>query len=151
MLDTVFFSREWEAFKQEKEKNLREIPKKKTTLDFKEMILEFQNKGKDPSRHWSNQAQKREGERCPKLLTTIVTGLLFTFLPNSFLVLDYITANQYLGGEYYLKYNFTDNTTNFTCRPAQGYEDQRYQECLEIDPIYGYVTLGINFISGIFW
>ena len=27
-----FFSREWEAFKKEKEKNLREIPKKKTTL-----------------------------------------------------------------------------------------------------------------------
>ena len=145
-----FFAREWDAFRQEKKKNLRKIPKKSVELDFKEMILEFQKKGRDPSRHWSNQAKKREGEKYPELLTTIVTGLLFTLLPNCAIVLDYITASEYLGGEYYLKYN-TDNTANFTCRPAKGYKDQRYQECLETDPVYGILTLSLTFISGIFW
>ena len=145
-----FFAREWNAFKQEKKKKLRKIPKKVTTLDFKEMILEFQKKGRDPSKHWSNQAKKREGEKYPELLTTIVTGLLFTLLPNCAIVLDYITASEYLGGEYYLKYN-TDNTANFTCRPAPGYQDQLYQECLETDPVYGILTLSLTFISGIFW
>ena len=145
-----FFKREWDAFRSEKKKTLRKIPKKVTTLDFKELILEFQKKGKDPSRHWSNQAKKREGEKYPELLTTIVTGLLFTLLPNCAIVLDYITASEYLGGEYYLKYN-TDNTANFTCRPAQGYKDQRYQECRETDPVYGILTLSLTFISGIFW
>ena len=145
-----FFAREWDAFRQEKKKKLRKIPKKVTTLDFKEMILEFQKKGRDPSKHWSNQAKKREGEKYPELLTTIVTGLLFTLLPNCAIVLDYITASEYLGGEYYLKYN-TDNTANFTCRPAPGYKDQRYQECLETDPVYGILTLSLTFISGIFW
>ena len=145
-----FFAREWNAFKQEKKKKLRKIPKKVTTLDFKEMILEFQKKGRDPSKHWSNQAKKREGEKYPELLTTIVTGLLFTLLPNCAIVLDYITASEYLGGEYYLKYN-TDNTANFTCRPAPGYQDQLYQECLETDPVYGILTLCLTFISGIFW
>ena len=145
-----FFAREWEAFRQEKKKKLRKIPKKVTTLDFKEMILEFQKKGRDPSRHWSNQAKKREGEKYPELLTTILTGLLFTLVPNCAIVLDYITASEYLGGEYYLKYN-TDNTANFTCRPAKGYKDERYQECLETDPVYGILTLSLTFISGIFW
>ena len=144
-----FFQREWQAFKSEKQKKLRQIPKKITTLDFKEMILEFKKRGRDPSRHWTEQAKKKEGEKCPELLTTVITGLLFTLIPNCAIVLDYITASEYLGGEYYLKYS-TDNVTDSTiCRPVEGREG--YFECKEWDPVYGILTLSLTFISGIFW
>ena len=85
---TDFFKKEWQAFKLEKQKKLRQLPKEETTLDFDEMILEFKKKGRDPSRHWSEQAKKKEGEKCPELFTTILIGL-FNLVFTCLIVLDY--------------------------------------------------------------
>lgn len=141
-----FFQREKKAFIQESHKKLRLIPKKNTRIDFGEIVREFKGEGKDsPENYWKNQAKKREGEKCPQLLSTILIGLFFTLAPNCAIVLDYMAAQEYLGGNWYLKYsvdldnegnriryrkefnevqcpNKTDSLTNITtvCRPSEG-------------------------------
>ena len=57
-----FFSREWNAFKKEKTKKLRQIPKRNAFIDFEKLIKEFKNEGDEPERHWTAQAKKREGD-----------------------------------------------------------------------------------------
>ena len=101
-----FFRREKQAFIKESHKKLRLIPKKNTRIDFGEIVREFKGEGKDsPRNHWKNQAKKREGEKCPELLSTVIIGLFFTLAPNCAIVLDYMAAQEYLGGNWYLKYS----------------------------------------------
>ena len=165
-----FFRRENKAFIQESHKKLRLIPKKNTRIDFEEIVKEFKGEGKDSlANHWKNQAKKREGEKCPELLSTVLIGLFFTLAPNCAIVLDYMAAQEYLGGNWYLKYSVDldsegkkmevvcPNTTETVCRPSTGglfgleYLTDGYCECLEYDPIWGALTLVFTFTSGIFW
>ena len=140
-----FFSREWNAFKKEKTKKLRQIPKRNAFIDFEKLIKEFKNEGEEPERHWTAQAKKREGEKCPELFTTIMIGFCFTLIPNCFIGLDYMAASEYIGGNWYRKYD-TDNVTNEKCN-----KNTNYFECYEYDPVYGGLTLTFTFTSGIFW
>ena len=116
-----FFRREKNAFMKESKKKLRLIPKQNTNINFGEIVKEFKGEGKDsPERHWKNQAQKREGEKCPELLSTVLIGLFFTLAPNCAIVLDYIAAQEYIGGNWYLKYNLELDHMNTTCRNSTG-------------------------------
>ena len=158
-----FFKREHEAFKEEKTKYLRNYPKKVTNIDFDRLINEFKVDGvEEPERyrHWHYQAQKKDGEKCPELFSTIMIGLIFTLAPNCAIVLDYMTASEYIGGNYYLKYLSDWNSTGYgniqeNCRNiTPGIFSSSCKdcfECLEFDPIYGALTLLFTFISGIFW
>ena len=168
-----FFRREKQAFIKESHKKLRLIPKKNTRIDFGEIVSEFKGEGKDsPRNHWKNQAKKREGEKCPELLSTVIMGLFFTLAPNCAIVLDYMAAQEYLGGNWYLKYsadlkgkssmdvvclNRTEAGLDTICRPSTGgflgleYLKDGYCECLEYDPVWGALTLVFTFTSGVFW
>merc|ERR1712106_1116868 len=141
---TNFFLREWEAFKQEKETKLGDKQKISTVLNFDELKKEWSSEGNE--NHWSKRKVKKEGETCSALFSTIITGILFTLSPNSFIILDYLTAKEYLLGNYYLKYeNDVKNLSN--CRNTSAGRT----ECLEYDPIYGTLTLLLTFIAGPFW
>ena len=156
-----FFSREWEIFKIQRTLQLKNLPKVSSKLDFEKMWKEFQKDetGNYPAEHWSNQAKRREGERVPRLVTTIITGLIFTFIPNCLIVLDYTAAYEYINGTYYQdvtteysngtlreqNVNRTYNKTDCRTNPAG------YQECFETNPYYGWLTLGFNFLPGLCW
>ena len=45
-----FFKREYKAFHAEKNKNFHDIPRKYPTIDFDELIREFEGEGKDPKK-----------------------------------------------------------------------------------------------------
>ena len=116
-----FIRREKNAFMEERKKKLRLIPRQNTNIDFGEIMREFKGEGKDsPERHWKNQAQKREGEKCPELLSTVLIGLFFTLAPNCAIVLDYMAAWEYIGGHWYIKYNLELDHINTTCRNSTG-------------------------------
>eukprot|EP00092_Neocalanus_flemingeri_P072724 GFUD01089589.1.p1 GENE.GFUD01089589.1~~GFUD01089589.1.p1 ORF type:complete len:607 (+),score=82.28 GFUD01089589.1:254-1822(+) len=107
------------------------------------MGKEWKSEGND--KHWSNQAIKKEGETCSTLFSTIIIGILFTLIPNCAIVLDYMTAKEYIFGNYYIKYETDPHS--FDCRNTSFGQI----ECLEYDPIYGGLTLSLTFISGFFW
>jgi len=139
-----FFSRELDAFKAEKWTKLSDKKKISTAINFNEMGNEWKSEGNE--NHWSHKKVKQEGETCSVLFTTIVTGIAFTLIPNCFIVLDYLTAKEYLFGNYYLKYE-TDEKNISNCRNTSN----GGLECLEYDPIYGSLTLLLTFIAGPFW
>jgi hypothetical protein len=140
---TKFFSREWKAFKNERYTKLSDKKKISTVLDFDELRKEWKSEGNE--NHWSQKQIKKEGETCSVLFSTIVTGILFTLIPNCAIVLDYMTANEYLFGNYYLKYdNDEKNLTNCKIEGGRTY-------CLEYDPVYGTLTLLLTFLAGPFW
>ena len=151
-----FFKREYKAFKEEKKKKLRLIPKEDSTIDFGELIREWKGEGKYPERHWKNLAKRRPGEKCPELLSIVLIGIFFTLLPNCFIVLDYQAAYEYLAGNWYLKYD-VELDGNETCRNSTGglfgleYYKDGYVECFETDEIWGGLTLAFTFLSGFFW
>jgi len=139
-----FFQREWQAFKDEKKTKLSDKKKINSNLNFSELLNEWKQDGNE--NHWSKKSRKQEGECCSELFSTIVIGILFTLLPNCAIVLDYLTASEYLFGNYYIKYA-TDPKPPTNCRTtASG-----TYECLEYDPVYGTLTLVLTFIPGLFW
>eukprot|EP00092_Neocalanus_flemingeri_P029718 GFUD01032266.1.p1 GENE.GFUD01032266.1~~GFUD01032266.1.p1 ORF type:complete len:659 (-),score=121.63 GFUD01032266.1:313-2289(-) len=138
-----FFSREWKAFKDEMGTKLSDKKEISTVINFGEMGKEWKSEGND--KHWSNQAVKKDGETCSTLFSTIITGILFTLIPNCAIVLDYMTAKEYIFGNYYIKYETDPHS--FDCRNTSSGQT----ECLEYDPIYGGLTLSLTFISGFFW
>ena len=168
-----FFSRERDAFIEEKSKKLRQVPKVDSQICFDKLIKEWKNEPRDevePERHWSYQWMKREGEKFPAGMATLLTGLFFTLLPNCAIGLDYITASEYIGGNWYLKDVKRDfNSTGFNSTTCRRVKDQvscyneilrddsncgnpeDKVECLEYDPVYGTLTLVLTFSSGIFW
>jgi len=138
-----FFLREWEAFQNEKGSKLSNKKKISTVLNFDEMRNEWKSEGNE--NHWSKRKVKKEGETCSLLFSTIITGILFTLIPNCAIVLDYMTAKEYLFGNYYLKYEHdVKNLSN--CKNESG-----GTYCFEKDPVYGTLTLLLTFIAGPFW
>lgn len=143
-VSTKFFTREWEAFHNEKGTKLSDKDKVNTAPNFDELLQEWKSDGNE--NHWENRKVKKEGETCSLLFSTIITGILFTLIPNCAIVLDYMTAKEYLFGNYYLKYeNDVKNLSN--CRNTSSGRT----ECLEYDPVWGSLTLLLTFIAGPFW
>jgi len=139
-----FFSREWKAFKDEMGKKLSEKEKIDTITNFDKMRKEWNSEGNDD--HWTKKTTKKKGETCSELFSTIITGICFTLIPNCALVLDYMTASEYLFGNYYTKYE-SDPKPLTNCRITSAGKT----ECLEYDPIYGALTVSLTFISGPLW
>ena len=172
---TSFYKREKKAFKKEKSKDLRNYSKVSTKIDFDELKNEFKvDGGQEPRRHWHYQAQKRNGEKCPELLSTVLIGIIFTLIPNCAIVLDYTAAYEYLTGTYYIKNVpvFISAEINPDYHPGRilgksplnqsadchDYEPgfftpscENCKVCFEKDEIYGILTLVFNFLPGIFW
>ena len=173
-----FLSREWQIFNLARKLQLKDLPKVSSKLDFEKMLTEFQKDedGNYPAEHWRNQAVCRPGERIPRLVTTLLTGLVFTFIPNCLIVLDYTAAYEYINGTYYQVYgdeniatlNKTDCRIVYECFGRtyyQVYDDQNIAtlnetdcrilpntvECFEKNPYFGWMTLGLNFLPGVCW
>ena len=155
------FKHEFLQFKEERKKDIWEIPREDITLDFEKLFNEWKIVKTD----WRRAKEVTESKTFfSEFSFRIVIGFLFTVIPNCLIALDYIAAYEYLSGTFYSKLdNWTnhsesaeecklkecDNTFSLNCKKINGVEKQR--TCFEKDPVFGYLTLALTLSSGFFW
>ena len=167
-----FVSREWKAFKTEKQVEWADKVRVPVTLDFESIRQEWKY---DPENqeHWRNQKKKSKDDYCRPLFYTILTGLAVSVLPNSLLVFDLKAAHEYYFGIYYTvdpnhqSFGDLDLLQSQNCRKVTSCSGLPGQalcmmtgaqpkvtaevECLEDDPEWAMWTLIILFLPGVFW
>ena len=168
-----FFKREYKAFHAEKNKNFHDIPRRYPTIDFDELIREFEGEGRDPKKKWENFFKKIR----PLMLFSILAGFFWFLVSLLQVLLDFQAAYEYLGGSWYFYYFRDENKLGKVlrdeskeCRNAtewtedifgwvflRGETDYKlgamheYTECFEKDIPWGVLTLLFAFLSGFFW
>ena len=165
-----FFREEWKAFKTERATSWCEKKTEEIALDFDGLGQEwkYEEEKKD---HWVNQAKKqKESDTCSPLFYSILVGIVFVVIPNGAILLDMLTASEYLGGHWYTKrvtdvnwlaaiVDCSDPQESWgvveCCRHFE--QTSWWQqigsdvECFEKDPLWGTLTLIFLFIPGVFW
>ena len=109
---TSFLRREYEAFKQEKKKDLYQYPEENTPVDIHELFKEWKGKGKESYGYWKNLVHRRPGERYPKVFPMIIVGLI-PFVLDCLIVLDLKAAWDYLYGTEYYECNVEQIATGY--------------------------------------
>ena len=98
-----FFTEEWKAFKSEKATSWSEKKTEEVVLDFDGIRQEWKYEA-EKEEHWVNQAKKqKESDTCSPLFYSILVGIVFVVIPNGAILLDMLTASEYLGGHWYTK------------------------------------------------
>ena len=139
------FQDELDLFREERKKNIWEIPREDITLDYNTLISEWKIVEKD----WRSRKEVKEHTFFSEFSLRFMIGFFFTVIPNCLIVLDYRAAYEYLNGTYYPQHHWS-NVSQFEAG-HQCETREMARTCFEKDPVFGYLTLALTFQAGLFW
>ena len=166
-----FFREEWTAFKTERATSWCEKKTEEIALDFDGLGHEWKFEEENEA-HWVNQAKKqKESDTCSPLFYSILAGIIFVVIPNGAILLDMLTASEYLGGQWYTKrwvdvkwyeaivdcsdphetWRLGEECCRHTEQTSWWQQLGSDIECFEKDPLWGTLTVLFLFTPGVFW